>query len=209
MNVLSLEIIIFILGIAGVLLITMVVILGTRALGISGGASKDGNIKSTKDRMLFAGLVLVGLVNSLLNIVFVFLVLWVIPHWIPGKFAVKEQDFADHAPYIIVQESYYIGTGWEQVGDESGYYPSEDYFDIDIVNYDVLPIMGMYHDDYVNKFICKVEYKGKVEHWAFEDEIDSYYIVEWYPVYPVSRDTLLPNWLYPKNFMSIRELKSY
>lgn len=63
----------------------------------------------------------------------------------------------------------------------------------------------MYNEDYVNTFLCIVEYKGKVKDNAFEDEIDSYYIVEWYPVYPILRDTLLPSWMYPKAFMTRRE----
>ena len=35
-------------------------------------------------------------------------------------------------------------------------------------------MMEMYNEDYVNTFLCKVEYKGKVEHYAFEEQIDSY-----------------------------------
>ncbi len=59
--------------------------------------------------------------------------------------------------------------------------------------------------------VKEVHYTGtgwvQVEHDAFEDQIESYYIVEWYPVYPILRDTILPNWMYPKDFMTKREVK--
>ena len=130
-------------------------------------------------------------------------------NWIPAKYAVKEDDFNHYAPYIIVQEVHYTGTFWVQVGDESGYFSSKAYLDIDLVNGDILPHMRMYNDDHVNKFLCKVEYVGKIEHPAYADEIDSYYIVEWYPIYPVLRDTILPQWLFPKNYMTEEELIHY
>lgn len=107
----------------------------------------------------------------------------------------------------MVQEVHYTGTGWVQVGNESGYFLPEAYADIRLVNGNILPDMSMYNDDYVNTFLCIVEHKGKVYEAAFDDEIDSYYIVEWYPVYPILRDTLLPSWMYPKAFMTRREAK--
>ncbi|MDE5588866.1 MAG: hypothetical protein K2J60_06955 [Acetatifactor sp.] len=50
--------------------------------------------------------------------------------------------------------------------------------------------------------------RGIINHDALENEIESYYIVEWYPVYPVLRDTILPDWMYPKNFMTRQEVKT-
>lgn len=126
-------------------------------------------------------------------------------NWIPGKYAVKEGDFDQYKPYILVREVHYTGTGWIQTGNENGFFLQEEYADIDLVNGSVLPQMDMYNDEYANIFLCKTEYKGKIKHVAFEDEIDSYYIVEWYPVYPVLRDTILPGWLYPKGFMTEKE----
>lgn len=127
-------------------------------------------------------------------------------NWIPGKYAVKEEDFKKYEPYILVQEVHYTGTGWVQVGDEGGYFLPEAYIDIGLVNGIILPQMDLYNEDYVNTFLCKVESRGKKKHPAFEDEIETYYIVEWYPVYPVLRDTILPGWLYPKNFMTKFEI---
>lgn len=126
-------------------------------------------------------------------------------NWIPGKYAVKEGDFDRYKPYILVQEVHYTGSGWVQTGDESGFFPQEEYADIDLVNGSVLPQMDIYDEEYANIYLCEIEYKGKTKHAAFEDEIDSYYIVDWHPVYPVLRDTILPEWLYPKGFMTKRE----
>lgn len=133
--------------------------------------------------------------------------LFIKSYWLPAKYAIKEGDFENYKPYIIVQEAHYTGTGWVQVGDESGYFSSEAYLDVDLVNGSILPLMAMYNEDYLNKFLCTVEYVGKVEHAAFEEEIDSYYIVEWYPIYPVLRDTMLPSWMFPKGFMTNDEIK--
>ncbi|MBD5551617.1 MAG: hypothetical protein HDQ96_10690 [Lachnospiraceae bacterium] len=141
-----------------------------------------------------------------LILIILIIALFIIMNWIPGKYAIKENDFIKYEPYILVQEVHYTGTGWVQVGNENGYFSPETYVDIDLVNRTVLPQMGMYDEDYVNTFLCKVEYKGKIEHDAFENEIDSYYIVEWYPVYPVLRDTILPDWMYPKAFMTEKEV---
>ena len=128
-------------------------------------------------------------------------------NWIPGKYAIKENDFKNYEPYILVQEVHYTGTGWVQVGDENDSFSPEEYIDINIANGNILPQMGMYNEDYVNTFLCKVEYEGKVEHEAFEEKIDSCYIVEWYPVYPVLRDIMLPAWMYPERFMTKQEVK--
>lgn len=126
-------------------------------------------------------------------------------NWIPGKYAVKEGDFDRYKPYILVQEVHYTGSGWVQTGDESGFFSQEEYADIDLVNGSVLPQMDIYDEEYANIYLCEIEYKGKTKHAVFEDEIDSYYIVDWHPVYPVLRDTILPEWLYPKGFMTKKE----
>lgn len=126
-------------------------------------------------------------------------------NWIPGKYAIRESEFVDYGPFILVREVHYTGTGWVQTGDENGCYLPERFVDISLDNGNVLPQMEMYDKDYANTFLCKVEYRGKVKHDAFEKDIDSYHIVEWYPVYPVLRDTILPECLYPKSFMTKQE----
>lgn len=141
-----------------------------------------------------------------LVIITLIIVWFVVTNWIPEKYAVKENEFKDYEPFILVKEVHYTGTGWILVGDESGLFSPETYLDIDLVNETILPQMDMYNEDYANTFLCKIEYRGKVMHDAFERQIDSYYIVEWYPVYPILRDTILPNWMYPKDFMTKQEV---
>lgn len=143
-----------------------------------------------------------------LALIILVVVLFIIINWIPGKYAIKENNFKNYESYILVQEIHYTGTGWVQVGNENGYFLPEEYADINLINGNILPQMGMYNEDYVNTFLCIVEHKGKIKHAAFEDEIESYYIVEWYPVYPILRDTILPNWMYPKAFMTRQEVKT-
>lgn len=164
---------------------------------------KTGPDKKTKKRRNVLALTILALVG----ISFVAAGLFIRSYWSPGKYALKEEDFDNFTPYIIVQEAHYTGTGWVLVGDESGYFSSEDYLDIDFVNRDVLPLMRMYDDDHVNRFLCRVEYLGKKKHVAFEDEIDYYNIVEWYPVYPVLRDTILPSWMFPNKYMTVYEVE--
>jgi len=135
-------------------------------------------------------------------------VLFIIINWIPGKYAIKETNFMNYESYILVQEAHYTGTGWMQVGNENGYFLPEAYADINLINGTILPQMEMYNKDYANTFLCIAEHKGKMKHVAFEDKIESYYILEWYPVYPILRDTILPNWMYPKAFMTRQEVNS-
>ena len=144
---------------------------------------------------------------SILTLITLAAALFIIVNRIPGKYAVKEGDFKNYEPYILVREVHYTGTGWVQVGNENGYFLPEEYLDVNLTNGTTLPQMEMYNKDYANTFLCKVEYRGKMKHDAFENEIESYYIVEWYPVYPVLRDTLLPDWIYPKDFMTKQEVK--
>ena len=163
---------------------------------------KAGSDKKTKKELH----ALAFIILTFAGILFMAAGLFIKSYWSPGKYAVKE-DFDNFSPYIIVQEVHYTGTGWVLVGDESGYFSSDDYRDIDFVNGDVLPLMSMYDDDYVNRFLCRVEYLGKEKHMAFEDEINYYNIVEWYPVYPVLRDTILPGWMFPDKYMTAYEVE--
>lgn len=145
---------------------------------------------------------------AVLTLIILAIASFIVVNWVPEKYAIKENEFDNYEPFILVKEVHYTGTGWVQVGNENGYFLPETYVDIDLVNGAILPQMEMYDKDYVNTFLCQVEYKGKVDHDAFEDQIESYYIVEWYPVYPILRDTILPNWMYPKDFMTKRELNN-
>lgn len=153
---------------------------------------------SSMKKKIWAGITIVGVMAGIIG-------LFIKVNWVPGKYAVKESDFSQYGPYILVQEVHYTGTGWVQTGSEKGIFSTDEYIDINLTNGNILPQMKMYDEDYANTFLCKIEYEGKTNHVAFEDEIDSYYIVEWYPVYPVLRDTMLPGWMYSKGFMTEKE----
>ena len=57
---------------------------------------------------------------------------------------------------------------------------------------------------------CIAEYQGKKEHKAFAEELDCYVIKDWYPVYPVVRNgRLLPQFCYPRGYMTEKDVKSY
>lgn len=99
--------------------------------------------------------------------IFIFIILLVIIgvfirlNWIPGKYAIKEEEYNAYSPYILVQEVHYTGTGWTQVGDENGYFSSGDYIDVELVNGNVLPQMEMYNSDYANVFCVKLNIRVK------------------------------------------------
>lgn len=143
----------------------------------------------------------------IIGIILVMLGLYIKAYWIPYKYAIKENEFSKYGSYVLLQEAHYTGTGWVQVGDENGYFSPDAYRDVYLTNGMILPQMSMYQKDYANTFLCIVGYNGKTQHAAFENEIDSYDIKEWYPVYPVLRDTLLPDWMFPKGFMNKMDIK--
>lgn len=133
--------------------------------------------------------------------------LFILVNRIPGKYAVKEDEFKSYGPYILIKEVHYTGTGWVQVGNEGGHFSPEAYEDVHLVNGTILPQMEMYNEDYANTFLCRVEHQGQVGNDALGKQMESYYIVEWYPVHPILRDTMLPDWVYPKDYMTKWEVK--
>lgn len=132
-------------------------------------------------------------------------VLWK-KYWIPEKYSVTAEEFSLYNNYILVKEAYHTGTGWEIVGDENGYYDSKEIKDI-IIEGEKLPISKMGHN--INTFMCVVEYSGLKKHVAFDEQIESYVVTEWHPVYPVVRNSVLPQWLLPKSFMNRNDLIIY
>lgn len=129
--------------------------------------------------------------------------------WITGnyakRFSVVIKDFSDYSDYILVREVHYTGTGWSMIDDKGGYFPSE----VDVIlEGEELPEAHTPTERY-NTFLCIVEYKGKKEHVAFEEKLDCYVIKDWYPVYPVVRNRLLPQFFYPRRYMTEKDLKGY
>lgn len=127
-------------------------------------------------------------------------------YWIPVKFTVKEEQFKEYENMILVKEVHYTGTGWTQIGDEAGYFKDEEIKDIHIIG-NRPPAAKMIQ--YVTTFLCEAEYQGKLEFKPTGEVVDTYLITEWYPVYPVVRDSLIPRLFLPKHFMSKRDIPSY
>ena len=127
-------------------------------------------------------------------------------YWIPEKYAVQIEELGRDEHYILVKETYHTGSGWEIIGDSKGDYEEGEKQDI-ILSGKKLPISEIGHN--INTFACLVEYNGPKEHIAFEEQIDSYHVVEWYPVYPVVRNSIWPSWMLPKTFMNEQDLRRY
>jgi len=127
-------------------------------------------------------------------------------YWIPEKHTVQIEELERDGHYILIKEAYHTGTGWEVVGDRNGYYEGKEKKDI-ILSGKKLPISEIGHN--INIFVCLVEYKGQKEHVAFEELIESYNVIEWYPVYPVVRNSIWPSWMLPKKFMNKQDLSGY
>lgn len=127
-------------------------------------------------------------------------------YWMPVKYAVKEERFHQYTDCILIEETHYTGTGWRQVGDESGYFSEEEIKDVHITG-SCPPYSEMMQS--VNVFLCEVNYEGKLEFTPTGEIVDTYTIIEWHPVYPVIRDSLAPKLFLPKSFMSKRDIPSY
>lgn len=139
-------------------------------------------------------------------ILFLIIIKFLYHYWIPVKFAVKEEQFKKYENIILVKEVHYTGTGWTQIGDETGYFNDKEIKDIHMIG-NLPPTAKMMQN--VNIFLCEVEYQGKLEFRPTGEVVDTYLITEWYPVYPVVRDSLIPKLFLPKHFMSKRDIPSY
>lgn len=125
----------------------------------------------------------------------------------PVKYAVREEAFDHYEQFLLVREVHYTGTGWVIVGDENGYFQENQIADV-VLEGERLP--GAHTPaDYYNTFLCVVKDMGSVEHEAFGGKLACYEVVDWYPVYPVVRNRLLPPGLYPQGYMTERDLESY
>lgn len=125
----------------------------------------------------------------------------------PVKYAVREEAFDRYEQFLLVREVHYTGTGWGIVGDESGYFQENQIADV-VLEGEKLPEAST-PVDYYNTFLCIVKDIGYVEHEAFEEKLACYEVVDWYPVYPVVRNRLLPPQFYPQGYMTKRDLRSY
>ena len=86
------------------------------------------------------------------------------------------------------------------------YFEEEKITDIHILDN---PLPGSKMMQYVNTFLCVAEYEGKCEVEGLYQKFDTYTILEWYPVYPVVRDSLIPVIFLPKSFMTRKDIPFY
>lgn len=116
----------------------------------------------------------------------------------PVKYAIRLEDIWQHPNCIIVKEAFHTGTGWEQIGNDSGLFVDTQKEDVYLTG--KLPpndALG----EYYNTFVCEVQHTGQYTQLS-PDVFEQYEIVEWYPLYPVKRNSLLPSWFYPKAYLS-------
>ncbi|GFI36690.1 hypothetical protein IMSAGC015_00867 [Lachnospiraceae bacterium] len=126
---------------------------------------------------------------------------------IPGKYAIEEKQLRDYENAILVEETFHTGTGWAQVGDNKGYFFKTEQKDI-ILEGSLPPTVDIVSEEGLNTFLCLVEYKGKEKFADIEEEFDRYDIKEWIPIYPIKRNTILPDFFYPSAYMTKWEIKN-
>jgi len=137
-----------------------------------------------------------------IGIVLIPVAIFVIRTRIPVKYAIKIEDAGQYPNCIIVWETWHTGTGWEQIGDEQGYLASDKTNDVYLVGN--LPPSASIGGEHVNSYLCEVVNLGQAAFPAIGDAelFDKYEVLEWHPIYPVKRDTLLPSWFYPQDYLS-------
>jgi len=156
-------------------------------------------MKRKQKKIIFAYL-LVLVAYSIITILFI------VSTRTPIKYAIRIEDVSKYSEVILIREVWHTGTGWEQVGDNSGY------FDIALIE-DVhltgnIPPTTAIGGDHVNIFLCQIRLSGLFLISESDKQYKDYEVVEWYPIYPVTRYKVLP-WLYPKSYMIKSDLKYY
>lgn len=124
---------------------------------------------------------------------------------VPIKYAVRIEDIDKYSSAILVREAWHTGTGWEQVGDASGYFDNERREDVYLIgNYPPNTSVG---GEYANIFLCQVRYIGSYSMEGSSVQYKEYEVLEWYPIYPVKRNTILPSWFYPDEYLTRYDMK--
>lgn len=145
------------------------------------------------------------IILSILLFFGVIVISFVISTRTPVKFAVRLEDLKEYPNSILVKETWHTGTGWEQVGDTSGYFKDESIKDVNL--FGNIPPTVSPGGDHVNTYLCQVQYTGLYSIEGNEEQYEEYKVLEWYPIYPVKRDTILPSWFYPDNYLSKYDLR--
>ena len=152
---------------------------------------------------------LIGVLKTviiLLSVLIVIIIIYLIPAWIPVKYAVKEDSFDEYKDYILVKENIYTGAPWVKVGDDNGFYDKNNIYEVWLEEEDIQIITPPAESD--NIYLCKVEKKvGEVV--IYDTHYEEFKVIDWYPIYPIKRETvILPKWLYPAGFLSRYDFKA-
>lgn len=125
---------------------------------------------------------------------------------VPVKHAVKIENVGQYPDSILVRETWHTGTGWEQVGDSTGFFEDALLEDVNLAG-NIPPTISSGGDG-VNTYLCRVQLMGSFTIVGDNTPYDEYYVLEWYPVYPIKRDTLLPSWLFSDAYLSRWDMNS-
>lgn len=125
----------------------------------------------------------------------------------PVKYAVRLEDIYQYPDSILVQQTWHTGTGWEIVGNENGLYENPIAIADVQLEGNLPPGVGMIGEgiDHVNVYLCIVTLTGtfRIEGTTSPiHEYEKFEVIDWYPIYPVKRDTLLPSWFYPQEYLA-------
>ena len=154
-----------------------------------------------KENLLIKGLIkmLKGFIILLLIVVLIIIV-YLIPAWIPVKYAVKEYNFNEYKNYILVKENSYTGAPWLKLGDDKGFYNKNNIYEVWLEGEKIPIITSPTESD--NIYLCEVDEKvGEVI--IYNMSYEKFKVINWYPVYPIKRETvILPGWLYPAGFLN-------
>lgn len=115
-------------------------------------------------------------------LVIVIIIIYLIPAWIPVKYAKMEADFYKYENAILIKRTFYAtGASWKIVGDSNSFYDKENICDIWLEK-DDKPIIEMPLSEYDNTYLCIVK---KIEGGKYWDEggeyFEAYKLIDWYP----------------------------
>lgn len=138
-------------------------------------------------------------------IIGVLIIPFIISTRIPVKYAVRLEDLYKYPNSILVKEAWHTGTGWEQVGDATGHFDDEEKEDVNLIG-NIPPTVSP-GGDHVNTFLCQVQYSGYYKIEGSDIQYKEYKVLEWHPIYPVKRNTILPSCFYPDDYLSKYDFK--
>ena len=111
----------------------------------------------------------------------------------PVKYAVKREAL-EGKDYLICVQEYVTGFEWSAVESSYGY---EGFMKLE----GKLPLeeyRNFYPRVRFNKFICYGEFTGEGDFYGYEYK--EFRVDEWDVLYPITRDSMMPDWMLPKGW---------